>query len=139
MTLRILPVARSLALACLLLSTAAYPEAPAPVAGNAASAALKRDSARCHAFADVDACYDAIRWNPGNPELLVALADALTHANRPLDALRNYHRAAELAPNLPGVAAKISVAEAKLHARRVPVAVAGAKRYSNAAPVAQSH
>jgi hypothetical protein len=141
MTRRVLPAARSLALACLLLSTAAYPEAASPAAGDAAAAALKRDSARCRAYADVDACYDAIRWNPGNAALLVALADALVRANRPLDALRNYHRAAELAPNMPGVAAKISAAEAKLRARRVPSAVAAgsAKRYSNAAPVAQSH
>jgi hypothetical protein len=73
------------------------------------------------------------------------LADALVRAKRPADAIRNYRRAAALAPNMPGVAAKISAAEAKLSSRRAPGNPAGdrasvnVKRYSNAAPEAQSH
>jgi cytochrome c-type biogenesis protein CcmH/NrfG len=130
----------SLVLAFLLLSTAAWPrEAASPSTDKAAAAKLKRDSGRCRAQADLDACYDAIRWSPGDPALLVGLGDALERAGRPADALRNYRRAAELAPDTRGLAAKISKAEAKL-ARRPPVAnAASSKRYSNAAPEAQTH
>jgi cytochrome c-type biogenesis protein CcmH/NrfG len=132
--------ARCLVLAFLLLSTAAWPrEAASPATDKAAAAKLKRDSWRCRAKADLDACYDAIRWSPGDPALLVGLGDALERGGRAADALRNYRRAAELAPDTRGLAAKISKAESKL-ARRPPSAnVASSKHYSNAAPEAQSH
>jgi cytochrome c-type biogenesis protein CcmH/NrfG len=136
--------ARCLALGFLLLSTAAWSrEAASPAAEKAAAATLKRDTARCRGQADLDACYDAIRWSPGDPALLVALADALVRAKRPADAIRNYRRAAALAPDMPGVAAKISAVEAKLSAMRAPGRAFGngsrGKRYSNAAPETQSH
>jgi cytochrome c-type biogenesis protein CcmH/NrfG len=134
-----MPAAKCLVLAFLLLSTAAWPrETASPFTDNAAAAKLKRDSSRCRAQADLDACYDAIRWSPGDPALLVDLGDALERAQRPADAIRNYRRAAVLAPDTRGLDAKISAAEAKL-ARRAPGAKASAKRYSNAAPEAQSH
>jgi len=128
-----------------LLCAAARPlEAAPPSADKDTAAALKRDSARCRAQADVGACYDAIRRNPGDPALLVALADALVRAQRPADAIRNYRRAAALAPNMPGVAAKISAVEAKMASRRArpgdgAAGGAAGKRYSNAAPETQSH
>jgi cytochrome c-type biogenesis protein CcmH/NrfG len=132
-----------LVLAFVLLCMAARPLEAAPLSADKAAAALKRDSARCRARADVEACYDAIRWNPGDPALLVALADALARAQRPADAIRNYRRAAALAPNMPGVAAKISAVEAKMSSRRArPGDSAGGtagKHYSNAAPETQSH
>ncbi len=132
--------ARPLFLAFLLLSTAAWSEAASPSAGNAAAAALKRDSAAlCHAHADLDACYDAIRWNPGDPALLVALGDALVLAQRPADAIRNYLRAAALAPSMPGITAKIRVAVARLTSKRAAGNLTPGKRYTNAAPEAQSH
>ena len=144
-----MPAGRCLVLAFLLLSTAAWPrEAPSPSADRAAAVTLKRDAARCRARADLDACYDAIRWNPGDPALLVALGDALIRAKRPADAIRNYRRAAALAPNMPGVAAKISAAEARVRSGRAPgnqpvdrasINAVPGKRYSNSAPVAQSH
>ena len=132
--------AKCLVLAFLLSSTAAWPrEAASPITDKAAAAKLKRDSARCRAQADLEACYDAIRWSPGDPALLVGLGDALERAQRPADAIRNYRRAAALAPDTQGLAAKISAAEAKL-AKRAPRADgASAKRYSNAAPETQSH
>src|SRR5580704_12074917 len=106
--------AKTLVLAAVLLSTAAGSRAAvSPPAGNAGAATLARDSARCRAQGDLNACYDAIRWSPGDAALLVALADALVRAKRPADALRNYQRAAVIAPNMPGVAAKISATEAK--------------------------
>jgi cytochrome c-type biogenesis protein CcmH/NrfG len=127
-------------LAFLLLATAAWSrDAAAPSARKAGAATLEADTARCRAHADLNACYDAIRWNPGDPALLVSLADALVRANRAADAIRNYRRAAALAPTMPGVAAKISAAEAKLSARRPPGASGKGKRYSNAAPETQSH
>ncbi len=132
--------ARPLFLAFLLLSTVAWsPEAASPSASDAAAAALKRNSALCHAHADLDACYDAIRWNPGDPALLVALGDALVLAQRPVDAIRIYHRAAALAPRMPGITAKIRVAEARLTSKRAAGNLAPGKRYTNAAPEAQSH
>jgi cytochrome c-type biogenesis protein CcmH/NrfG len=148
MTLRVLtkedgfstPAVTCLALAFLLLSAAAWPrEAASPFTDKAAAAKLKRDSARCRAQADLDACYDAIRWSPGDPALLVGLGDALERAQRPADAIRNYRRAAALAPDTRGLAVKISAAEAKLARRARGANGASAKRYSNAAPEAQSH
>jgi cytochrome c-type biogenesis protein CcmH/NrfG len=133
-------------LAVVLLSTAAGSRAAtSPAAGDAAAARLTRDSSRCRAQGDLNACYDAIRWNPRDPALLVALADALARSKRPADALRNYRRAAVIAPNMPGVAAKIAATEAKLSSKRAPGNLSGerasvnGKRYSNAAPEAQSH
>jgi hypothetical protein len=111
-------------LTLLLLSNAAWP-----------------DTAGCP---DVEACYNAIRRNPNDTALLVGLGDALVRAQRLQDAIRNYRRAAVLSPGMNGLSAKISAAEQKLAARQAPArppsagAVNG-KRYSNAAPEAQSH
>ena len=112
--------------------------APAPVAKPAA-AALNSGFERCRAHSDIDACYDALRWNPSDPALLDALGDALARANRPADALRTYRRAAALAPGDRSITAKISSMEAKETTKRAPVRAAGEKRYSNAAPESQSH
>jgi cytochrome c-type biogenesis protein CcmH/NrfG len=133
-------------LACALMSMTAWSlEAASP----AATAAAKRDAARCLAQSNVDACNDAIRRNPGDPKLLVALADGLMRAKRPADAIRHYRRAAALAPHLPGVAAKLSAAERQLAAeqsaaprrvvRAAPHAAPRAPVYTNAAPETQSH
>jgi cytochrome c-type biogenesis protein CcmH/NrfG len=132
-------LAQCVVLGFLLLSAAAWPrEAASPSKDQAAAAKLKRASARCHAQADLDACYDAIRWNPGDPELLVALGDALERAQRPADAIRNYRRAAALAPDTRSLAAKISAAEALAKRGTRANGVSG-KHYSNAAPETQSH
>jgi hypothetical protein len=109
------------------------------------NASLQRDSARCQA-GNVDACYDAIRWNPRDPALLVGLGDGLARAGRTADAIRNYRRAAAMSPNFPGLSAKINAAEAKINVRRVPKPTAStvatnkpAAKYSNAAPESESH
>jgi hypothetical protein len=106
---------------------AATPAAEKPVA---ASVKQNTNFGRCRA-GGIDACYDAIRYRPSDPSLLSALGDALLRANRPADALRAYQRVATLAPNMPGVVAKISALEAKLSAAKM--------RNSNAAPQTQSH
>jgi cytochrome c-type biogenesis protein CcmH/NrfG len=128
--------------ALLLLSVAAWPrEAVSPTEGEV-PAALKRDIARCSSQADVEACYNAIRRNPNDPALLVALGDALVRAQRFEDAIRNYRRAAVIAPGMSGTAAKISAAQEKMASKRAvrPTGSAGTdKRFSNAAPEAQSH
>ena len=140
--------AGAMVLACVLLSTPAWPQqAASPAAAKRAAAELKRDSALCRANASLEACYDAIRRSPSDPALLVALGDALARANRQPDAIRSYKRAAELAPDTPKLAAKIGAAEAKLASQRAPgksiqgaaIRQASAKRYSNAAPKRQSH
>jgi cytochrome c-type biogenesis protein CcmH/NrfG len=125
-----------LVFATLFVAMAAWSvDAPSP---EAAAAAAKRDSTRCVMQAELDACNDAIRRNPSDPELLVALADALVRAKRPADALRHYRRAAALAPHMPGLAAKLNEAENQLAAERTPVP-ARRTRYSNVAPETQSH
>jgi hypothetical protein len=93
---------------------AATPAAEKPLT---AAAKLNTDSRRCRA-GGIDACYDAIRYRPSDPSLLSALGDALVRGNRPADALRAYQRVAILAPNLPGIVAKITALEAKLSAKR---------------------
>jgi chromosome segregation ATPase len=92
--------------------------AATPAAGKPVTAGVKlnTDFRRCRA-GGIDACYDAIRYRPSDPSLLSALGDALLRANRPADALRAYQRVAILAPNMPGVVAKISALEAKLSAK----------------------
>jgi cytochrome c-type biogenesis protein CcmH/NrfG len=133
-----------LLLALLLLSSTAWPRESVSQAADEVPAALKRDTARCSTLADVEACYNAIRRNPNDPALLVGLGDALVRAQRPQDAIRNYRRAAVLAPGMNGIAAKISAAEQKLASKQAPGkpqngSAVTAKRFSNAAPEAQSH
>jgi cytochrome c-type biogenesis protein CcmH/NrfG len=119
-----------------------------PSPSNGATTVLQRDLANCRARASVEACFDAIRRDPSDPALLVALGDALMHAGRPADAMRYYRRAAVILPGASGVGTKISAAEAKLASRRGPATRSAAgttpgrnstKHYSNAEPVAQSH
>jgi hypothetical protein len=127
---------------CLLVCVAAAVESLAAPPGSSS------DFERCSVQANIDACYDAIRYRPTDPSLLSALGDALARANRPTDALRTYRRVAALAPNLPGIEAKISAIEAKLSAKRpaanssaraISANAASGKRFSNAAPETQSH
>ena len=124
---------------------AATPTAPSDAA---VAATLKRDSARCRTRSDLDACYDAVRRNPADPSLSVALGDALLRAKRPADALRTYRRAAVLAPNTPGLTAKINALDGDAPTKRVtrsqpveraPAERGVARRFTNAAADGQSH
>jgi hypothetical protein len=112
---------------------------------ESASASLQRDTARCQA-GSIDACYDAIRWSPRDPALLIGLGDALARSGRPVDAIRNYRRAATIAPSFPGLSAKINSVEARMNAKRAPRSLASAassktvaKLYSNSAAESESH
>jgi tetratricopeptide (TPR) repeat protein len=138
-----------LALLLLLLFTACVQPAQAASASNDHFAQAERAhyAALCRARKDLDSCSDAVRWNPGDPALVVALADALARARRLPEAIRDYRRAEALEPSMRGLDAKINAAEAKLTERRPPKKPAAdgvspseaAKRYSNADPEAQSH
>ena len=122
---------------CILAASAMAASAQAAISppDPKASASLKRDYASCSTQSNLEACYDAIRRNPSDPALLMATGDALIRAGRPADAIRTYRRAAQLAPNTHGLAAKISSAEARLVALNASLN----RRYSNAAPESQSH
>jgi predicted Zn-dependent protease len=134
----------------LLLFTACVQPAQAASASDDhfAEAARTRYAALCRARKDLDSCSDAVRWNPGDPALVVALADALARAGRLPEAIRDYRRAEALEPAMRGLDAKINAAETKLTERRAPkkpvvdsasANEAAGKRYSNADPEAQSH
>ena len=108
-----------------------------------ASAERARYAALCHARKDLDSCSDAVRWNPGDPSLITALADALARAGRLPEALRDYRRA-----EISALDAKIKATEARLNERHKPRKVpadratadaASPRSYTNADPEAQSH
>ncbi len=108
-------LARSCLSAVLLLSTAAWPQSAAsPSAGKFAAAALQ---ARLHPLPRGRGCGCLLRRHSLESRRSLTsgfTGDALDHANRPADAIRNYRRAAALAPTTRGLAAKISATEAKL-------------------------
>lgn len=141
--------ARPLCLSLLLLATVWIPgEAMSVSDDRFASAERARYAALCHARKDLDSCSDAVRWNPGDPALIAALADALVRAGRVPEALRDYRRAESLDPDMHGLEAKIKASEARLNQRNKPRKVpvdrataeaASPKRYTNADPEAQSH
>ncbi|HEX3913273.1 MAG TPA: hypothetical protein VHW71_07190 [Steroidobacteraceae bacterium] len=129
---RSIPAVLSCAVACLLLSM---------TSARAAVPDQSADLQRCREHADIDACYDAIRWSPTDPQLLAALGDAFAHANRSADALRIYKRAASLAPGDRGITEKLTDMQTRLSAKRSAggTHTETAKRYSNSAPESQSH
>jgi cytochrome c-type biogenesis protein CcmH/NrfG len=136
----------SVSLSVVLCCAAAWGQssASADASGSAASA---RDAAdRCHSrYATVDACDDAVRYNPRDPSLLIAMGDAQLRAKRPGDAARAYQRAAALAPGNTGIQQKIAKAEAIIakyknsQGRASVTAAAGNKRFTNSDPETQSH
>jgi len=117
---------------------------------------LRQASARCTDQHELDACDDALRLKPDDPALLVAQGDALMRAKRPADAIERYRLAAVIAPGENDVTAKLAAAEGLLQTAAAPApapaesptplrAASGLgtsgtlRRYSNAAPEAQSH
>jgi cytochrome c-type biogenesis protein CcmH/NrfG len=127
--------------AALFVAVVALPWQPAPPPSKAVAERIKRDSASCKSNQNLETCDDAVRWDPSDPALLVAFGDALLRAQHPAEALRQYQRAAALAPKMPGVTAKISAAEARLPSKRGParplsVARSAADPVAPASPVA---
>jgi tetratricopeptide (TPR) repeat protein len=82
--------------------------------GNAQEAAkLQRNLLRCTKAADVSACDEALRSNPGDRQLTVAKGDALLQGGHPAESLLVYRRAAELVPADEGIKAKLAIAESE--------------------------
>jgi cytochrome c-type biogenesis protein CcmH/NrfG len=145
---RYLSAAKISGFALSLLSMAAVAvEPPAAVSAKTVPSGIARTAAQqCRAHASVSACDDALRWNPSDPSLLVAMGDALVRARRPADAVRAYQRAAALAPNTPGIEGKVQAAQvmsAKPKTKRAAgdtsePALSG-KRFSNSDPDTQTH
>ena len=78
------------------------------------TAKLQHNVMRCTKFFDVNACDDALRSKPDDPQMLVAKADALSHEGRPADAILIYLRAGGLLPpGDEGIKLKLSAAEAQ--------------------------
>jgi Flp pilus assembly protein TadD len=135
-------------LALSLLSMAARAQ-DAPAAGSAkpTPTGIARTAAQqCRAHASVSVCDDALRWNPSDPSLLVAMGDALLRVGRPADAVRAYERAAALAPATPGIEGKVQAAQAlaaktkaKGPARDASSSAPLGKRFSNSDPDTQTH
>ena len=132
----------------LFLALALSAVAATAVAAGPSATELKRGAAQCLARRNEDACDDAVRWNPSDPALLIALADLELRAGHPADALRHYHRAAEIAPSTSGLNAKIAAADAQLHPKHKAVAarpvqatkpIVQSHQFSNAEPLAESH
>lgn len=139
---------RGLLAATLLVLAAGWRPGQAASASEFGAAERAHYAALCHARRDLDSCSDAVRWSPGDPVLLVALADALVRAQRLEEAIRDYQHAASLDPGMRGLEAKIKAAQAKLNERRAHKRLdeeraaaerRAAKRYSNLDPEAQSH
>jgi predicted Zn-dependent protease len=138
-----------LLLTLLLLATTWVPgEATSAPDDRFASTERARYAALCRARKDLDSCSDAVRWSPGDPALIAALADTLVRAGRIPEALRDYRRAESLEPDMRGLGARIKAAEARLNERNKPrkapvdratADAAAAKRFSNVDPEAQSH
>jgi len=102
-----------------LSCTAAWSESTVPTAsGTKASgttATARAAAHRCHSpQATIDACDDAVRWNPQDASLLIAMGDVQMRAQHPADAARAYRHALALAPSTPGIQEKISKADARV-------------------------
>lgn len=142
MTSRLLPT-----LALLALSWVPAARAASAADDRFAAAERARYAALCHAHKNLDSCSDAVRWSPGDPELLVTLADALVRAGRLPEAIRDYQHAAAIEPHLRGLDAKLTAAQARLAERHRPRRLSAARpsgetelrHYSNLDPEAESH
>lgn len=78
------------------------------------TAKLQHSLMRCTRFFDVNACDDALRSKPDDPQIGIAKADALAHEGRPADAILMYlHAGGLLPPGDEGIKLKLSAAEAQ--------------------------
>ena len=108
---------RTLLVALPLSCAAAWSQSAVPTTASAAgSTATARAAARrCHSVhATIDACDDAVRWNPQDASLLIAMGDVHMRAQHLADAARAYRHAFALAPSTPGLQQKISNVDARL-------------------------
>jgi tetratricopeptide (TPR) repeat protein len=80
------------------------------------SAKISRNTLRCSKLGDLSACEDALALKPNDPEITVAMADALLQAKRVGEALGIYRRAAELGVNRSTIDGKLAAASAQRQA-----------------------
>ncbi len=80
------------------------------------AAKLSHSLLRCSRLADIEACDQALARQPGDPQIVLAKADALLQAKRPAEALTAYRRARELAPDNATIEQKIAAAEVQRRA-----------------------
>jgi len=156
-TVRWSSAARIAWLALWLLIMTAAAQYPAAGAEKSAPADIARTAAQqCRAHARVSVCDDALRWNPSDPSLLVAMGDALVRVRRLADAIRAYQRAAVIAPQTPRLQEKIEAAQASEKnkpadrpgherpgrdrpGRDAPGETDSGRRFSNSEPDTQTH
>jgi len=78
------------------------------------TAKLQHDVMRCGKFFDINACDDALRSKPDDPQILIAKGDALAHEGRPAEAILIYlHAGGVLPPGDEAIKLKLSAAEAQ--------------------------
>jgi tetratricopeptide (TPR) repeat protein len=78
------------------------------------TAKFQHDLMRCAKFFDVNACDDALRSKPDDPQIVIAKGDALAHEGRPADAILIYlHAGGLLPPADEAIKMKLSAAEAQ--------------------------
>jgi Flp pilus assembly protein TadD len=75
-------------------------------------ARLTRHVMRCTRFDDVSACDQALELKPDDSTIMTAKGAALLKADKPLDALEIFRRAAALEPENPDIIAKVKTAQA---------------------------
>jgi len=75
-------------------------------------AKLSRHVLRCTRFGDVEACDQALALKPDNVAVVIARGDALLKAQRVLEALDSYRRAAALDPSNSEVTTKMAAVQA---------------------------
>jgi tetratricopeptide (TPR) repeat protein len=80
------------------------------------AAKLSHNLHRCSRLADIEACDAALARQPGDPQMLLAKADALVRAKRPAEAVTTLRRVRELTPNDATVEQRIAAAETQRRA-----------------------
>jgi hypothetical protein len=77
------------------------------------AARVSRNLLRCTRLDDLNACDEALKLKPADPQNLVAKGDALLQANKPAEAELVYRRAKDLAPTDAKAASQLAVAQTR--------------------------
>jgi tetratricopeptide (TPR) repeat protein len=75
------------------------------------AARVSRNLLRCSRLGDLNACDEALKLRPGDPQVIVATGEAQLKANRPADAEVTLLRGKRVAPGDPRVAARLVEAQ----------------------------
>jgi predicted Zn-dependent protease len=80
------------------------------------AARVSRNLLRCSKLGDINACDDALKLKPNDPDILLAKGDALLQASKPADAELIYRKAKQVAPDNPKITAQLAAAQAQRQA-----------------------